>query len=67
MKSKLTIDGMSCNMCVRHVQEAIESVPGVSEVEVSLDKGSATFELGSASMAKIIDAIEVEGYSATEA
>ena len=30
----LKITGMTCGMCVKHVKEAIESVPGVSNVMV---------------------------------
>src|SRR5690349_7756371 len=37
----LSINGMSCANCVRHVREAIESVPGVERAEVELETGSA--------------------------
>jgi len=67
MKTTLSIDGMTCGMCVRHVEEAIQSVPEVSDVHVNLEQGSATFDLGSASIEKIIEAIQEEGYQAKEA
>ena len=37
----LRITGMSCNACVRHVDQALREVPGVSAVEVSLPEQSA--------------------------
>ena len=37
----LLISGMTCSNCARHVREALESVPGVSNVDVSLDNSEA--------------------------
>lgn len=54
-------------MCVKHVEEAIKAAPEVSDVHVDLEQGSATFNLGSASIEKIIEAIKEEGYQAKEA
>ena len=36
MKKKIMIEGMSCGHCVKHVQEALEGLNGVSSVEVNL-------------------------------
>lgn len=36
------VDGMSCNNCVKHVNEALSEIPGVESVEVSLEKAGAT-------------------------
>ena len=38
---KLSIDGMMCMNCVKHVTKALESVEGVNSVNVSLEEGSA--------------------------
>jgi copper chaperone len=38
------VKGMSCNHCVMSVKKALSGVPGVKNVEVSLEKGLATFE-----------------------
>lgn len=35
----LKIQGMTCQNCVRHVQQALEKVQGVSRVQVSLEQG----------------------------
>ena len=31
------VDGMSCNNCVKHVNEALSEITGVERVEVSLE------------------------------
>jgi Cu+-exporting ATPase len=36
------VDGMSCNNCVKHVNEALSEINGVERVEVSLEKAGAT-------------------------
>lgn len=67
MKTTLNVTGMTCGNCVRHVTEAIESVPGVSQVQVDLESGTATLNAGEASVDAIIDAIQEEGYEAERA
>jgi len=37
------IVGMTCQHCVKAVEEALGRVDGVRDVEVNLDSGSATF------------------------
>lgn len=62
--TKLKIDGMTCEHCVRAVSGALQEVPGVEAVvEVSLDRGEALIE-GSAGTALLIEAVEAEGYRA---
>lgn len=62
--TKLKIDGMSCEHCVRAVSGALQEVPGVEAVvEVSLDRGEALID-GSAETALLIEAVEAEGYRA---
>lgn len=36
------VDGMTCNNCVKHVNEALSEIPGVESVSVSLEKAGAT-------------------------
>ena len=59
---KLKVTGMSCPNCVRHVKEAIESLPGAENVRVDLELGEAEFEGVEADAA--IAAVEEEGYEA---
>ncbi|MCR4879469.1 MAG: heavy metal translocating P-type ATPase [Bacilli bacterium] len=41
MEKIIKIEGMMCMHCVAHVKEALESLKGVEEVNVSLEKGEA--------------------------
>jgi copper chaperone CopZ len=41
---RLKIKGMSCQHCVGSVKNALESIPGLSQVTVNLDAEEATFE-----------------------
>ena len=36
-----TVAGMTCDNCVRHVTEALQALPGVAEVHVTLETGRA--------------------------
>ncbi|MDF1514198.1 MAG: heavy-metal-associated domain-containing protein [Anaerolineae bacterium] len=38
----LKIEGMSCQMCVKHVTKALRDLKGVSEVAVNLESNTAT-------------------------
>ena len=40
----LTVKGMSCNHCKQAVTQALEALPGVSDVNVNLEKGEATWK-----------------------
>ena len=37
------IKGMSCGHCVASVTKALSDIDGISDVQVSLEKGEATF------------------------
>ncbi len=41
METVLKIEGMMCQHCVAHVKKALESVPGVTSAEVSLEENRA--------------------------
>ena len=63
MQKVLKIEGMMCMHCVAHVKEALQGVKGVKSVEVSLDKGEATLELGKEVKEKaLFKAVEKAGY-----
>jgi copper chaperone len=40
----IKIKGMSCGHCVQAVKKALGQIEGVSNVEVNLDKGEASYE-----------------------
>lgn len=59
-----SVQGMTCENCVHHVTEALKNVPGVTGVQVSLADNSAQVQ-GEFDAAKILAAVEEEGYEAT--
>jgi copper chaperone len=38
------IKGMSCGHCVNSTKQALEKIPGISDVNVDLEKGEATYK-----------------------
>ena len=62
----LSIGGMSCGACVRHLTSALEGLTGVVHVEVDLKRNQAIVEHlpDRADEKKLIAAIEVAGYTA---
>jgi len=58
-----TVRGMTCQGCVDTVTRAVEAVPGVEKVEVSLDEGQAVVmaDPEQATPEKIVAAIEKAG------
>ena len=63
----LKISGMTCQGCVRSVKNVLESVPGVTTVEVSLQNGEArvVFDPVRAALGSLKAAVEEAGYEAT--
>ncbi|HHY78348.1 MAG TPA: heavy-metal-associated domain-containing protein [Clostridiales bacterium] len=67
MKKKISIEGMSCGHCVRHVEEALKEIGEVASVEVSLEGKYAIVELSEdVADAKLKEAVEDAGYDVTE-
>ncbi|MEA3440482.1 MAG: heavy metal-associated domain-containing protein [Chloroflexota bacterium] len=62
---EVPIQGMDCADCTLHVQRAIASVPGVSDVEVFLVAEKAVVKYNSQliDLADISRAVESAGYS----
>jgi copper chaperone len=62
---KLTVEGMSCQHCVRTVKDAVKVLAGVDGVEVSLEDKLVTVEMNpeSVNLETIKTAIESQGYS----
>ena len=63
MQTKIKVSGMTCNHCVAHVTKALEGLPGVKDVKVSLEVGDASFEKpDDVSMDEVKKAVEEAGY-----
>ena len=46
-KQHFPIQGMTCGNCVRHVEEALKNLAGISQLEVNLEKHEAMVEYDS--------------------
>ena len=53
----LKIEGMTCNHCKMAVEKALQTVPGVDEAVVDLEKKQATV-IGSAKREAMVKAVE---------
>ncbi|MGF1479231.1 MAG: heavy metal translocating P-type ATPase [Cyanophyceae cyanobacterium] len=63
----LKLRGMSCASCANNIEQAIRSVPGVSECSVNFGAEQATVQYNpqKASLEEIQKAVDAAGYSAT--
>jgi copper chaperone CopZ len=63
-QTQLTVFGMTCDHCVRHVTDAISKVAGVQSVNVKLTEGIAVIESdASLDLQSVKDAVVAAGYS----
>ena len=68
MEKKLNVEGMMCEHCVAHVTKALEGVPGVSSVKVSLaDKDAVVEAAPEVTDEALVAAVKDAGYDATVA
>lgn len=59
----LNVQGMSCNHCKSSVTKAVASVPGVADVNVDLEKGTASWtEKSPVDIEKVKTAIRDMGF-----
>lgn len=66
MKKQIQIEGMMCQHCVKHVDQALRQLPEIENVEVSLEKNHAIVTLKDPiDDQKLIDVITEEGYTVT--
>lgn len=63
-KILLSVNEMSCQHCVRAIEQAVGEIEGTNEVLVDLDKKevSVTFDETQVNIAQIVDLIEEAGY-----
>ena len=62
----IKVGGMSCQGCVRNVTGVLRALPGVGDVEVSLDAGQArvAYDAQQVDVARLRAAIEDAGFDA---
>lgn len=63
MKKTLTVEGMSCQHCVKAVKDALSQIEGVKTVEVDLTNHSVEIEGDNLVHALLKEAIEEAGYN----
>ena len=64
-RTVLGIPELSCRMCVRHVERALEGLKGVLNVEVDLRRREVTVDDdGSVRREAVIQAVQEAGYRA---
>jgi copper chaperone len=56
------VDGMSCQHCRATISDAVQRVPGISGVQVDLDRGTVTVRGADADDAAVRAAIDQAGY-----
>ncbi len=60
----ISVQGMTCENCVRHVTQALQELPGVTGVEVALASGSATVQSDRPlERAELAHALDEAGYT----
>src|SRR5215210_4340104 len=66
--TRVSVSGMTCQNCARHVREAISSVPGVSAASVDVDQASATVRWAAEvepDVNAVVRAVNAAGYQAS--
>jgi len=60
----ISVQGMTCDHCVRHVTQALEGLPTVRGVAVDLAKGTATIQSDAAlERSALAAALDEAGYT----
>lgn len=63
----LTIEGMTCDHCVRAVRGRLEKTPGVRVDQVSIGSAKILLDTAKTSLHDVQEAISDEGYTADRA
>ncbi len=61
---KLTVSGMSCDGCVRHVRKALEKLPGVEAKSVVVGAAEIAYDPAQVKPEQITAAVTKAGYPA---
>ena len=66
MKKQLSVEGMMCQNCVKHVKKALEAIEGATDVVVSLEDKTATVCVPESVTDEMLTAAVIEeGYEVT--
>lgn len=66
-ETTLAVKGMSCPSCIRHIDEALKEVDGVSDVQVKLREGQVLIrhEPNSSIVPALVGALKEAGYESS--
>lgn len=66
MQKTLSVNGMMCNHCKMHVENALKAINGVTDAVADLEKKTATVTLAEdVDIALLVDAVNAAGYEAS--
>ncbi|WP_246070645.1 copper ion binding protein [Paenibacillus kobensis] len=60
--TKLQVAGMSCQHCVRSIEQALQGLGGSAAVELETGMVEVTFDETSVTLEQVKEAIEEQGY-----
>jgi len=61
-----TISGMSCEHCVKAVENALKEIEGVTVRNVEIGRAVVAYDDGQVKGAEVVAALEEEGYTVEE-
>jgi len=61
-RHELTIEGMTCNHCVMHVQKELSKIVDLVVEDVQIGKAHVRYEEGRIPSQRIVQAVEDAGY-----
>ena len=64
---ELEVQGMNCGHCSGSVEQVLGQVPGVQQVQVSLEQGRATVRGEGLALEPLVEAVQSRGFEAREA
>ena len=66
-KAKISIKGMTCNSCVKTIEQNIRGLPGVLSIKVSLsnEEGIVIFSSSKTTADTLVEEIEDSGFDAS--
>jgi copper chaperone len=67
MNTLLQVEGMTCPSCVRHIDNALREIDGVSKVDVRLREGQVVVTHEGAATETLVEAVREAGYDAKAA
>ncbi|NVK04361.1 MAG: heavy-metal-associated domain-containing protein [Flavobacteriia bacterium] len=60
---EIRVEGMKCQGCVEGVTNALKSVPGIDDIDVSLEEGKASFTSSeTVNLSQVSEAVSKAGF-----